>query len=361
MNTEKTKIVVFRNGRNIKESESWTYEGKGISVVDEFCYLGVLLQFNNKFKTTIKHIASQARKAVFALRAKCNQVNFNIKTLLHLFDTYIVSILHYACETWAGFKADEVEKVHIEFCKNILCVKKSTCNAMVYYELGRFPLVNQQIFKAFKYWFKLLNSNNCILKEIYQFFFKETEKVHPKHNFLVFIKQKLSELGLGYIWLRQSPADIILLPLIKQRIDDQTKQLLLATISTSSKCDLFRYLVDDVTLQFYLTKSLSKQRRISVSKLRLSAHNLAIETGRYRNVERNNRLCRNCELFEIEDEYHFLFICPKFSDIRRKYIKNYFWVKPSVYKVIELLNTHNMKDLNSLGKYIIEANNSRIT
>jgi hypothetical protein len=39
------------------------------------------------------------------------------------------------------------------------------------------------------------------------------------------------------------------------------------------------------------------------------AHRLQIETGRYRNVPRDERLCQKCSENEIEDEVHFLIKC----------------------------------------------------
>ena len=41
--------------------------------------------------------------------------------------------------------------------------------------------------------------------------------------------------------------------------------------------------------------------------MRLSSHRLAIETGRWQNILRENRLCKNCNLNKIETESHFLF------------------------------------------------------
>ena len=35
---------------------------------------------------------------------------------------------------------------------------------------------------------------------------------------------------------------------------------------------------------------------------------LEIESGRYKNITREERICKNCNLNEIGDEYHFL--CP---------------------------------------------------
>ena len=55
---------------------------------------------------------------------------------------------------------------------------------------------------------------------------------------------------------------------------------------------------------------------------------------------------------DIEDEYHFILICPTYRDIRKKFIKKYYWSNPSLYKV-QLLNVNNVRDLHvcNLGKY----------
>ena len=40
-------------------------------------------------------------------------------------------------------------------------------------------------------------------------------------------------------------------------------------------------------------------------KLRISAHKLNIEVGRYNKTPRNERFCKKCNTREIEDEMHF--------------------------------------------------------
>ena len=56
-----------------------------------------------------------------------------------------------------------------------------------------------------------------------------------------------------------------------------------------------------------------------ITRWRLSNHNLAIETGRYKRpvIERENRICASCNV--IEDEYHAVFRCPLYGIERRKY------------------------------------------
>ena len=64
------------------------------------------------------------------------------------------------------------------------------------------------------------------------------------------------------------------------------------------------------------------KHRTSMTKLRISAHRLAIETGRYCQPVRplETRTCNHC-INVIEDEYHFLMECTAY-DKQRKILFN---------------------------------------
>ena len=61
--------------------------------------------------------------------------------------------------------------------------------------------------------------------------------------------------------------------------------------------------------------------RICLTRLKLSSHDLAIEKGRHQNIARQERVYNNCTMNVLETEYHYLLICPKFYNLRTKYIK----------------------------------------
>jgi hypothetical protein len=54
-----------------------------------------------------------------------------------------------------------------------------------------------------------------------------------------------------------------------------------------------------------------------ITKIRLSSHKLAIEQGRYNKTNRNRRTCKLC-INEIEDEMHFILLCPSYVNLRKK-------------------------------------------
>lgn len=143
--------------------------------------------------------------------------------------------------------------------------------------------------------------------------------------------------------------------IIKQRLMDNCTQELLGIVQQSPKCVIYRYLVDNFTLQYYLCKPMPQHFKKLITKIRLSSHCLSVESGRYHNIERKNRLCQFCLPPSIEDEYHFILVCLAYATIRKQLIKSYYWQKPSAFKLIQLLSVNNVKQLSNLGKFLFRA------
>lgn len=85
VNISKTKIVIFRNGGVVRDSEKWYYNGELLETVDNFTYLGCVLHYNGKFNNLLKRVTDQGRKALFALHKNIKNMYLNYTTLLSLF------------------------------------------------------------------------------------------------------------------------------------------------------------------------------------------------------------------------------------------------------------------------------------
>ena len=123
----------------------------------------------------------------------------------------------------------------------------------------------------------------------------------------------------------------------------------------SSRANLFKN-ITQFKLQPYLENINVCKYMQAVSKLRMSSHRLAIESGRLTRPARipvDERKCTHCEL--VEDEYHFVLECNIYSELRNRYIPKYFWRRPSMLKFTELMNTSNIKILRNLSIYIFHA------
>ena len=108
-------------------------------------------------------------------------------------------------------------------------------------------------------------------------------------------------------------------------------------------------------LQKYLTFNINKFLRSKLTKLRLSAHSLAIETGRYGKpiTPANERFCKSCK-DKVEDENHFLIDCDVYNSIRNKFFTLFdksLNETPSE-KVNRLLNPKTSQELNNICLYV---------
>jgi hypothetical protein len=98
-----------------------------------------------------------------------------------------------------------------------------------------------------------------------------------------------------------------------------------------SKCFIYIYIYEkeQFCFELFLDKIHCKSLRSALTRLRVSSHRLRIESES--RVDRNDKTCQFCDAIELKDEYHFV----SYEDRRSKYIKRYFYIRPSMAKFIE--------------------------
>ena len=67
----------------------------------------------------------------------------------------------------------------------------------------------------------------------------------------------------------------------------------------------------------YVETNCKRQRRM-LAKLRGGTAELRIETGRWRGLKRQERICKNCRSGEVEDFEHFVMRCEQVKEERGK-------------------------------------------
>ena len=87
-------------------------------------------------------------------------------------------------------------------------------------------------------------------------------------------------------------------------------------IANSTKLSFYHTFKKEFKLEHYLTNIKNPSQRRIFTQFRLSNHKLQIEYGRYQNIPRNERLCKNCDNNTVEDEYHFAFECQNYQTLR---------------------------------------------
>ena len=82
---------------------------------------------------------NEARRSFFSIYTRIRNQPIPIDLQLKLFDSIVEPILLYGLEVWGFENTIDIEWIHLQFCINILHLRESTPNYMVYGELGRFP------------------------------------------------------------------------------------------------------------------------------------------------------------------------------------------------------------------------------
>ena len=97
--------------------------GHCFDVCFDYVYLGVNMNYNGRFVLAKQRQYVQAQKAMYSLIKKSQQL---LLPIFQLFDHTVVPILLYACEVWGYENGDIIEKLHLELCRMVLHVNKST-------------------------------------------------------------------------------------------------------------------------------------------------------------------------------------------------------------------------------------------
>ena len=151
--------------------------------------------------------------------------------------------------------------------------------------------------------------------------------------------------------------DTLFLSDFKLRVQDEFVKKWFSSIRNSNQLIVYKELKQSFEFEDYLLYTSCRQNRVILTKLRISAHSLRVETGRYasrQRLDRNQRICNYCNKNVIEDEYHFIMECQAYDLIRKKYIKKYYITRSNMFKLVQLFTSSKRNVLN-LSKYLNEA------
>lgn len=111
VNTNKTKVMVFRKGGILPRNLHFSYNNVELEIVSTFSYLGIVFSSGGSFSNTQITLAGQAQKAIFKLNSYLHKfTDIPPKHTLDLFDKLVSPISNYAAEVW-GFLRQTIVNV----------------------------------------------------------------------------------------------------------------------------------------------------------------------------------------------------------------------------------------------------------
>ena len=214
------------------------------------------------------------------------------------------------------------EKLQLSFSKFALGVHKKAQNSAVRGELGCFPLGLDIVANTLLYYFNVkYASDNILLNEAYEVSKKCGQKswACKIDSLTTYLKNVNHEKPVIISDRKQIQHILRTLYIDHWQMHIKTESKMRTYIKFKSNFQYEKYL-DDLT----------RQHRTSFTRFRISAHNLAIERGRYERppIPAELRLCPYCPL-SVQDEYHFLLECSEYEEHRKQLLTNIVAICPN--------------------------------
>lgn len=371
VNTNKTKVLIFNRAGRLLNHSFKVNDGQ-LECVSRYKYLGITFCSSGSFTIAQEELYKKALKAYFKFSKDLLSLNPSVKTSMHVFDHTITSIMLYGCEIWGMFNPftskyrngivtfDRIydkcpaEKLHQKFCKYILGVHSKATNFAVLSELGRLPMYYNIVKSMVKYYYRFENA--CSLFPLLSDAFIESniQSDSNKVSWCASLKYILNIIrttkSKNTMNSHVGSKDIMNHFLIewnnnlKKHADGKLSNYMLC--KNNFGCEKYLSIINNFEL------------RRSLTRLRLSAHSLKIEKGRYQGIPRHDRTCSRCSGDEVEDEIHFLLHCHALNDRRNKLLScieencSNFKKLDSKNKFIWLMNVENKEILSELCIFI---------
>ena len=306
INTEKTKCMIFnKTGKFIRRN--FNLENTKIETVRQYKYLGFIITPSGEINSGLKDLKSRGIFALTELRNKMGEYfNKYPDTTMHLFDALIKPIILYMADFWGCLplqKYNPVDTTQNRFLKQMLGVQTQTTTSGILLETGSVPLSLFAQKYCIKNWERIAikKQSNILVQTSY------TNSLEKGLLWTGKIKSCLSINGMQNLFSNNGQIEVH--KVYFTRIVDIFHQNSFADIRREdSKLRTYALIKTDTGIERYLNHIKNTKDRIMFTKFRLSNHNLMIEKGRHRNIDKSLRFCPFCPNI-VEDEIHFLIKC----------------------------------------------------
>ena len=349
INTNKSKVIVFRNGGYLRDTEKWWLGGEKLECMTYYNYQGMLFSSRLCWSHHIETIASKGSRIVTYMKRCFSRFDgMDRITAFKVFDIKIKPILLYGAEIWGIKYYNAIEHVQIKYCKAFLGIGKTTPNCLALSELGRQPLYVDYVCKAVKYWCKLtrLNESRYARKSYIQQY-RHAEM--GRDNWAASIRDILFRNGFGFVWNMQEVCDVrCFIRVLRDRLCASGIQSIQSDIR--EKYETYLNFNPFIQSGSYIDKLYQLHKRRLITLLRTNS--LPINNNLYRIQLQNNTVCTRCNINEVDDEFHFMFICPSFTVQRNLYLLPENSINPTEVNLIDILSSDKEEIINNMYLFL---------
>ncbi len=371
VNTMKTKIVTFGSIPQKDRKFQFTFRNTPIEISKDYSYLGVpVFSGSNPFKKVADHVKQKCIRSCYKIKQYCAPFGQITPPLaMHFYKSLLLPHMDYASEIWYTESIGRsLEKFELKYFKRALHVRPNTPTLAVYGELGAHPVQTRMKTNVLKYLYRLAHMQEdspvyWVYKDLYKLY-EENKDCWVTRAFKIF--QEYSEFTRidfpKFCKIKKSTMKRELKLVFPDEYEEKwADELALCTAESGRKLRTYKTFKEKIEFEPYL-RSRNVKHRIAIARLRMSAHNLAIETGRHRSQCVDDRLCDVCHV--VEDEIHRVMYCSKFDRLRGPLLAV---ASKTIYKFNELREERKFVHIikarkpelaTALGQYLVSTNSA---
>jgi hypothetical protein len=325
VNLEKSKIMHFRKGPKTTKSCFKFKLGKDVmDFVSEYKYLGLIITEFNDYNVTAKHIAKSAGRALGLLISKAKAIgSMPYNCYRKLFDNIVQPVIDYGSAIWGTKSYSCINNIQHRAERFYLGLGKYSPNAALHGDMGWNTQEHKGWLNVCRSWRRLNNmddnrKNKHVFKWAKGLAFDHNVKnwVHNIHAFFKVID--MQHVCMADHFLNKSiihDLDTVLYEYFYSKWRDEMNRQDARRGHGRNKLRTYRLFKFNLESEEYL-KINNRHHRSALAKFRAGVAPIGVETGRYKGIKFEDRLCTLCDANNVEDELHVLISCNFYSDIR---------------------------------------------
>ena len=316
VNKDKTKVVHFRNRRKKQTDFKFMFDGSEIEKVSQYKYLGVLMDEYLNFEVLANVLAGAGGRALGAVLTKFRSFgNIGFNSFSKLYDSSVAPVLEYGSEVWGYAENVKCERIQQRACRYYIGVHPKTPILALTGDMGWVPAQIKRHRNMIRYWNRMVEMNDARLTK--QMFLYDVHRCN--NNWSSEVKSIFNSIDLGQIFDDLHVCDI---EDVYKKCESNYNERWQLGITLKPKLRTYVTFKQNFDSEEYVKYCYSRHKRSLIAQFRMGVLPLAIETGRFRSIPLEERLCVLCDVNVIEDEKHFLCNCKLYEDIRQTMYDN---------------------------------------
>ena len=310
INTAKTNIVHFRKVRKARTTFNFTLGDNPLCIVSKYKYLGLYLDEFLKFDDGIGLLCDSAGRALGSVISKFKTLkNVGYHTFTKLYASSVIPISDYFSGIWSHSKSKAINKVQNRAMRYFLGVPSKTPILAMQGDIGWMSSKGRHTLETVRLWNRLVKMNHDRLTwKVFQY-----DIAHDECGWARDVKFMFENYGFDNHFQEQMVCDV---NAFKDKIMVHDQEVWLSSIPSKPKLRTYRTFKTVLKPEVYVTSNSNRTKRSLFAQLRAGVLPLAIETGRYKKSDVQDRICLFCDSKCVEDEIHFICSCSLYNEIR---------------------------------------------